>query len=67
MTPRAQLSQLMGEVESAADNAERALRRLQARGVVGTVDERASPVTPFRAGLVLVSFVLAAKTILLQD
>ncbi len=67
MSPRAQLRRLMADVDGAADNAERALRRLQANGVVGAVEKRAPPVTPLRAGLILASLLMAAKIISTQD
>ncbi|WP_293724773.1 hypothetical protein [Stappia sp.] len=67
MTPRAQLRQLMAEVDGAADNAERALRRMQAQGVVGAVPQKKAPVAPFLGGLVLASLLLSAKVLGLQD
>jgi hypothetical protein len=67
MTPRAQLRHLMAEVDTAADNAERALRRLQAQGVSAAVPERSPAVTPLRAGLVLASLLMAAKVIVSND
>ncbi|WP_186389524.1 MULTISPECIES: hypothetical protein [unclassified Stappia] len=67
MSPRAQLRHLMAEVDTAADNAERALRRLQAQGVTAVAPERAPAVTPLRAGLILVSLLMAAKVIISND
>ncbi len=67
MSPRAQLRHLMSEVDSAAGNAELALRRLQAQGVTARVEEREPAVTPVRAGLVLATLLMAAKIVGTQD
>lgn len=67
MSPRAQLRHLMADVDSAADNAERALRQLQAKGVTARIEDTEPAVTPMRAGLVLASLLMAAKMLGLQD
>lgn len=67
MSPRAQLRHLMADVDNAADNAERALRQLQARGVTARVEDSDPAVTPVRAGLVLASLLMVAKMLGLQD
>ena len=67
MTPRAQLRQLMAEVDGAADNAERALRRMQAQGVVGAMPQKKAQVAPLLGGLVFASLLMSAKILGLQE
>jgi hypothetical protein len=57
----------MAEVDGAADNAERALRRMQAQGVVGAIPQRKAPVAPVMGGLVLASLLMSAKVLGLHD
>lgn len=67
MSPRAQLRRLMSDVDQAADNADRALQTMRARGVVGVLPDKSAAVTPLRSGLVLATLLMAAKILTSQD
>lgn len=67
MSPRAQLRRLMSDVDQAADNADRALQTMRARGVAGVLPEKEPAVTPLRSGLVLATLLMAAKILTTQD
>jgi hypothetical protein len=57
----------MSDVDHAADNADRALQTMRARGVVGVLPEQDAAVTPLRSGLVLATLLMAAKVLTTQD
>ncbi|WP_156884437.1 hypothetical protein [Stappia stellulata] len=67
MSPRAQLRQLMSDVDRAADNADHALQTLRSRGVVGVMPQKDAAVSPLRSGLVLANLLMAGKILSSQD
>ena len=67
MSPRAQVRRLMSDVDIAAGNAEQALRRFQRNSHLDAGRAETPVATPLRAGLILVSLALAAKSLIIQD